>query len=141
MKQQPLNEHNSKVKSTIESIIGVDTTLKRRKKTENDLNKEKFETIIRTLEEVEVRSALLEQDFNLGLQKYDDKFYVIIDNLLELFMGNEAINLIDFYLFGRINEDGTTNNLLDSNGDIIPLNSPGDLWDVIYFIKNKSNKK
>jgi hypothetical protein len=138
---QPLDEHNDKVKSTIETLIGASTTLKRRRKTEEDFNKEKFEVIIRTLEEVEVRSTLLEEDFNLGLQKYDDKFYIIIDNLLELYLGKEAMELVDFYLFGRINDDGTANEILDSQGNAVPLNNPSDLWDVIQFMKINLPKK
>ena len=138
---QPLDEHNDKVKSTIENLIGASTTLKRRRKTEEDFNKEKFEIIIRTLEEVEVRSTLLEEDFNLGIQKYDDKFYIIIDNLLELYLGKEAIEVVDFYLFGRINNDGTANEMLDSQGNAIPLNNPNDLWDIIQFIKLNLPKK
>jgi hypothetical protein len=138
---QPLDEHNDKVKSTIETLIGASTTLKRRRKTEEDFNKEKFEIIIRTLEEVEVRSTLLEEDFNLGLQKYDDKFYIIIDNLLELYLGKEVMELVDFYLFGRINNDGTANEILDSQGNAIPLNNPSDLWDIIQFIKVNPSKK
>jgi hypothetical protein len=138
---QPLDEHNDKVKSTIETLIGASTTLKRRRKTEEDFNKEKFEIIIRTLEEVEVRSTLLEEDFNLGLQKYDDKFYIIIDNLLELYLGKEVMELVDFYLFGRINNDGTANEILDSQGNAVPLNNPSDLWDIIQFIKVNPSKK
>lgn len=138
---QPLDEHNDKVKNTIENIIGANTTLKRRRKTEDDFNREKFETIIRTLEEVEIRSTLLEEDFHLGLQKYDDKFYLIIDTLFDLYLGKEAMELIDFYLFGRINDDGTPNEILDSEGNVVPLNNPSDLWDVIQFMKANLPKK
>jgi len=138
---QPLDEHNDKVKNTIDNLIGASTTLKRRRKTEEDFNKEKFETIVRTLEEVEVRSTLLEEDFNLGLQKYDDKFYLIIDTLLELYIGKEGMQLVDFYLFGRINDDGSTNEIMDSHGNIVPLENPSDLWYAIQFIKSNPSKK
>jgi hypothetical protein len=138
---KPLDEHNDKVKSTIETIIGASTTLKRRRKTEEDFNKEKFEIIIRTLEEVEIRSSLLKEDFNLDLQKYDDKFYMIIDNLLELYLGKEAIGLIDFYLSGRVSEDGLENEVIDSTGNAIPLNTPGDLWEAIQLLKASLPKK
>ena len=138
---KPLDEHNDKVKSTIETIIGASTTLKRRRKTEEDFNKEKFEIIIRTLEEVEIRSSLLKEDFSLDLQKYDDKFYMIIDNLLELYLGKEAIGLIDFYLSGRVSEDGLENEVIDSTGNAIPLNTPSDLWDAIQLLKVSLSKK
>jgi hypothetical protein len=138
---QPQDEHANKLKGTIENIIGTNTTLKRRKKTEEDINREKFESIILTLEEVELRSTLLEEDFKLGFQKYDEKFYTIIDNLLGLYLGKEAAEVVDFYLFGRINPDGTINTILDENGVEVPLETPSDLWDVVQFLKTKFTKK
>jgi len=129
------NEHAEKIKKTIEDVIGTNTNLKRRRKTEDDLNLEKFELIIRTLEEIEIRSVLLEEDFKLGFSTYDEKFYLVIDNLLELYLGKEALSLIDFYLFGRINPDGTYNQLADIDGNLVPLNDISDLWDVVQQIK------
>ena len=79
---EPAQEyHADNVKKTIESIIGADTKLKRRRKTEEDIKKEKFERIITALERVETRSVLLEEDFKLGLSTYDDMFYDIIDDI------------------------------------------------------------
>lgn len=141
MNNQLPNDHAENIKKSIESIIGADTTLKRRKKTEYDLNREKFELVIRTLEEVEVRSILLEEDFKLGFSKYDDKFFTIIDILLRLYLGEDAFKMIEFYLYERINPDGTRNNLYDENKNLVPLETPGDLWDLIHIMKEKLQKK
>ena len=40
------NEHTQGIKQSIETIIGSDTVIKRKKKTEEDLNRESFEKII-----------------------------------------------------------------------------------------------
>jgi hypothetical protein len=51
------------------------------------------------------------------------------------------MDLVDFYLFGRISDDGTPNEVLDSTGAVVPLNTPSDLWDVIQFMKANLPKK
>lgn len=127
--------HARKIKSTIENIIGANATLKRRRKTEEDLNRECFEKLITLLEEIEVRSALLEEEFELGFYKYEEKFYAVIDALLNLYLGKEALEVLDFYLFGRFNPDGSENHITDENGNVVPLRNPTDLWNVIQFMK------
>ena len=53
-----MDEHAKGVQQSIESIIGADTVLKRRKKTEDDISKDTFEKIIITLEQANVRSSV-----------------------------------------------------------------------------------
>jgi len=132
--------HARKIKSTIENIIGANATLKRRRKTEEDLNRECFEKLITLLEEIEVRSALLEEEFELGFYKYEEKFYAVIDTLLNLYLGKEALEVLDFYLFGRFNPDGSENHITDEKGNIVPLRNPTDLWNVIQFMKENLPK-
>lgn len=132
--------HAKKIKSTIENIIGADATLKRRRKTEEDFIRERFEKLITSLEEIEVRSALLEEEFELGFYKYEEKFYSVIDNLLFLYLGKDALEVVDFYLFGRFNPDGSENHITDEKGNIVPLRNPTDLWNVIQFMKENMPK-
>ena len=49
--------------------------------------------------------------------------------------------MIEFYLYERINPDGTRNNLYDENKNLVPLETPGDLWDLIHIMKEKLQKK
>ena len=72
-----MEEHTQGIKTSIESIIGSDTVLKRKKKTEEDINKESFEKIILTMEEVQVRSTLIQAEFKLDLFEYEEKFYEV----------------------------------------------------------------
>ena len=70
-------DHIEGIKQSITDIIGADTVLKRKKRTEDDVQKEKFEKMIRTLEQIEIRSMLLGNDLNIDLTDYDQKFYEI----------------------------------------------------------------
>jgi hypothetical protein len=135
-----MEEHTHGIKTSIESIIGTDTVLKRKKKTEDDINKESFEKIIMTMEEVQVRSTILNTDLKLDFFNYDEKFYEVIDRLFTLHFGREAAEVIFYYIYERMDGEGGVNELLDQDDNIIPLSSPGDLWILVNHIKNKTSK-
>ena len=135
-----MEEHTNGIKTSIESIIGSDTVLKRKKKTEDDINKESFEKIIQTMEEVQIRSTLLHADFKLDFFNYEEKFYEVIDRLFVMHFGKEASEVIFFYVYERMNPDGTVSQLADMDGNPIPLESPSDLWVLANYLKEKNNK-
>ena len=65
-------QHAQGVKTTLETMIGTDLSLKRKKKSEHDLNKELFEKIIIALERANIRTALVGTEFEIDLSKYAD---------------------------------------------------------------------
>jgi hypothetical protein len=134
-------EHANGIKSSIEDILGAGASLRRKKKSEDDIQREKFEKIIRTLEEIEVRGVILGSDLQLDFRSYDDKFYSVIDALLELHFGKEGYELISFYLYERINPDGSINELMDENSNIVPLNTPSDLWELLKINQSKLGRQ
>jgi hypothetical protein len=133
-------QHAQGVKASLEGITGADLSLKRKRKTEKDVNREVFEKIILALEKASVRSSIIGGDFQLNFTEYDETFYEIIDNLILMHFGKEASELIFFYVYERINPDGSVNALADVNGDIVPMNGPSDLWELIEYIRNKKTK-
>ena len=122
-------KHADGIKKSIDGIIGVDTFLKRKKKNEDDAQRERFEKIIQTLEEIEVRGMILGNDLNLDLTSYDEKFYFVIDSLFNLHFSKEACELIFFYLYERMGPDGSINEIMDEEGNNSKLN-----------LNNKNNK-
>lgn len=134
-------EHANGIKSSIEDILGAGASLRRKKKSEDDNQREKFEKIIRTLEEIEVRGIILGSDLQLDFRSYDEKFYIVIDYILELHFGKEGYELISFYLYERINPDGSVNELMDENDNIVPLNTPADLWELLKINQNKLGRQ
>jgi hypothetical protein len=133
-------KHAQGVKQTLETMIGTDLSLKRKKKSEHDLNRELFEKIIIALERANIRTALVGTEFEIDLSKYDETFYEVIDNLMLMQFGKQAAEVIFFYVYERMNPDGSINELRDVNDTPIVLNSPSDLWDLINVIKNASSK-
>ena len=134
-------KHADGIKKSIDDILGSNTFLKRKKKSDDDIQREKFEKIIRTLDEIGIRASILENELKIDLSSYDEHFYAVIENLLELHFGKDACELIFFYLYDRMNPDGSTNELHNDEGEVVSLNSPNDLWYVIKMTQERSNKK
>ena len=133
-------QHADGIKKSIDEIIGVDTFLKRKKKTEDDQHRERFIKIIQTLEEIEVRGMILGNDLTLDFSSYDEKFYFVIDALFSIAFSKEACELIFFYIYERLNPDGTANEVEDLEGNAIPLSSPEDLWELVKLTQEKVGK-
>jgi hypothetical protein len=133
-------KHAQGVKQTLETMIGTDLSLKRKKKSENDLNRDMFEKIIIALEKTNVRTAIVGAEFDLDLSKYDESFYEVIDNLIVMQFGKQAAEVIFFYVYERMNPDGSVNELRDINDNPVILNNPTDLWELVNLIKNAPSK-
>lgn len=138
-----MNEgHVDGIKKTIEDIIGTDTVLKAKKLTEDDIQRGKFEKIIQNLERTEIRSVILGTDIGIDFNKYNEPFYDVIDSLLEICYGKEATEVIMFYVYDRINADGSINELIHlETKQPIMLNSIQDLWDLIKTIRSQEKPK
>jgi hypothetical protein len=133
-------KHASNINVSIGELLNSETVLKRKKKTEEDRRKEMFESIVTALEKTNIRSELTVLDLNLDFSKYDEPFYAIIDGLLELNFGKNAVELIYFYIFDRVDEEGNNRMLVDENGNEYLLQTPSDLWELMQIL-NVTKKK
>jgi hypothetical protein len=134
--------HVDGIKKSIEEVIGSNTTLKSKKPSDEDRQRELFEKIILALETAEVRTSILGTDFKMDLSEYNETFYTAIDGMMMLWLGKEACELVFFYLYDRLNPDGSINELLDGEGNTILLTSPTELWFLIKQVQsNKDTKK
>jgi hypothetical protein len=105
--------------------------IKRKRKSDITIRKELFISIINNIEAALNRQELLFADFRLDWTTYNEVFFNIIDDLIFLEFGNTGLELIDFYLYGKENTDGSENQLIDKDDNVIPLNSAEDLWNLI----------
>jgi hypothetical protein len=99
-----------------------------------------FEKIIIALEKANIRTAIVGAEFDLDLSKYDESFYEVIDNLIMMQFGKQASEVIFFYVYERMNPDGSVNELRDVNDNPVILNNPTDLWELVNLIKNAPSK-
>ena len=133
--------HADGIKKSIDEIIGSNTVIRNKRPSEDTIQQDKFEKIILALEAAEVKTTILHTEFKMDFSDYNEHFYVAIDSLLELWLGKELVELVFFYLYDRINPDGTMNGLMDDEGNEIILESPTDLWLLIKKVQSAKKKK
>lgn len=77
---------------------------------------------------------MLSSDYGIDMIKYEEPLFKIIDSLIYLHFGKEAGDLIMFYVYERVNPDGTINPLEDNEGNIVPLERLEDLWELVKHL-------
>ena len=135
-----MDEEYKPIKTAINQILNVEAYIKRRKHTKKYQKKETFISIINLLEQVTNRSDLLFADLKIDYSSYDESFLQIIDKLMLLTVGEKAYIVVSFYLWERINPDGSENIINDVNGVPIPLSNPNDLWSTIVKLNPSLEK-
>jgi hypothetical protein len=80
---------------------------------------------------------MLDADYGVNMARYDEPFFQIIDSLIYLHFGKEASELIMFYLYERLNPDGSINSLVDAEDNVVPLENVNDLWELVKHINKK----
>lgn len=129
-----MDKNVEKIKSSrqiVEKVLGSEVNLSHRNRTKYDLDKKRFENVILNLEQIELRANLLQNEFEIDLSKYETIYYTIIDNLFELLYPKEAIQLIKFYLYGRISNEGEAVYLKDNKGNDIVLENITQLYNLV----------
>lgn len=123
--------HHENVKVSIDNILGQETTLRKVKKSKEDHKKILFSKILDNIFLVEDRAIRADQELSLDMTSYDTPFFNIIEDLLALHFNKEQVNLINFYMYDRFETDGGVLELMDEEGNIVPLNNSNDLWELL----------
>lgn len=131
-----MSEFNN-IKIAVDRLLGIKSTVKRKKQTKQIQSKEIFISVINSLQMLQNRANILYTDLNLDYSTYDEAFLEIIDALLHVKYGKEACEVISFYLWERINPDGSINDIFDENDNLVPLETPEDLWNVVQKLTDE----
>lgn len=125
------------IQTVINEILNVKSLIRRKKKNQSDKKKELFVSIVNAIEHVSNRQNLMYVDLQVDFTTYDESFLDIIDALVILHFGKEGAELIAYYLWDRVNPDGSINTLVDENNNPIVLETASDLWDTLLLMNPK----
>ncbi len=136
-----MEKEYKQVQLGVDEILGTKTLIRRKRKSVLDKKRELFFNVIVMMEEIFVRQNLVYADLNLDFTNYDEKFFTIIDMLLYMNFGKQCMELIGFYLYDRVNADGTINALLVNDDEELFLNNPTDLWNLMSKVNPKIDEQ
>ena len=129
----------TEIQAAINSILNVKSLVRRKKKKQVDKKRELFISIINSIDQVTNRQNLMYADLQLDFTKYDESFLEIIDALIVLQFGKEGAELISWYLWERVNPDGSLNELQDEEGNRFTIQDPIQLWAFLGAINTSNN--
>ena len=121
----------TEIQLAINEILNVKSLIRRKKKTQLDKKRELFISIINSIEQITNRQNLMYADLQLDFTNYDESFLETIDALIILHFGKEGAEVISYYLWERVNPDGSINPLQDAEGTLIILQTASELWDLL----------
>ena len=128
-----------KIKSYIEDILGTKSSLRKKLPSKKSKEKELFCEILNNLQFVNARTMGMKHDYKVNMMDYDDPFYVAIENLLQLNYTEDQRNIINWWLYDKFLPTGEVLILTDKESEeIIPSDTPEDIWDLIQEQKKKS---
>ncbi len=134
-------EEFKEVKLAVDDILKTNSVIRRKKKNESDKKRELFCNVINSIESLNLRGTLAFADLQLDFEKYDERFFEVIDALIYINFGRECSEVISFYLWNRVNGDGTINPIMDEDGQEIFLETPYQLYDLLTKINPKINER
>lgn len=119
------------IKDGFDRTFSINSTIRRKRKTATEQKKQAFIDIIEQYEENLLRSTSLGVLCGIDTHQYDDSFFKIIDELFLLSYGVNVFNLIEFYLYERVGNDGVENFIQDADGKFHSVRTPLELYNLI----------
>jgi len=107
--------------------------------------KEVFIETITLLEHCIKRADILFDDFGIDFSTHEEYFIKIIDNLFLIKYGDAISDIVFWYLYDRVDENGKIYPLIYEEEDKEPveiiIKTPNELWKIINKILNTINKQ
>lgn len=131
------NLQNS-LQEAFEQLLNSPVLIKKQRRNKAFKKKILFISLIEQYENALNKSARLQSEFGLDLFEYEEPFYGVIDKLMLLTWGMNVYELVTFYLYERLNLDGTINYLVETKEDgsevEVFLKTPEDLYNYLSQI-------
>ena len=131
-----------KIKLYIDEVLGTKSKLRDKLPSKKSREKELFCDILQNLQFVNNRTMGLKHDYKVNMMDCDDPFYVTIENFFQLHYTREQQNVINWWLYDKFLPTGEVLILSDKDTEeIIPSDTPEEIWDLILDIKQRHEKK
>ena len=111
----------------------------RKKKRDQALKKKALFISLITQYEISLnKSVKLQTEFAIDLFDYEGSYYEVIDKLMLLMWGGDIYEIVTYYLYERLNLDGSLNSIIETNEDgeetEVFLKTPEELYNYLLKI-------
>lgn len=128
------------IRRILKSGIDISYRIKTRLPDQETMDKKVFTNLLDQLREIEERRDFMEEEIGMDMSQYEDKFFVVIENLLGLVFNKEQLTLIQTYLYQLVPDkewDGTISIKQGKSEKTVPFKTPSDVWNVVKEFKKQ----
>ena len=123
------------IKHLFQNILGADINIKDNlKQTEETV----FCLFVKKLEESKIIEDKVFEEGHIDLKKVTDPLWIVVENLLKMQYGTDAVELIMWYIYERFNPEGKVMPIEDDDGKKYKFLNPKDLFSYIKHRHPKS---
>ena len=109
--------------------------IKTKSKPKEEVDKKTFLNIIKLMKEINDRSEFLVTEIGIDSVAYEDKFFQVIEGLMNIAFNKKQVLLIDMYVndITHLSDDwdGTITVEINKKEEVIDFKTPEDVWDAI----------
>ena len=127
-------EDKKDIKKLFDKILGDKIILKDNFKVDDEAI---FCLLVNKLDESNKNDEALFELSGIDLTKTNKELWFVIESLLKVVYGEEAFDMIMWYILDRFNPDGSIVPLEGPNDKIFILKDSNDLWSYIKFKSSK----
>lgn len=127
---------NSVIRKTLQQTVAAKIRIKKKQQPKEIVDKKLFIEIIKALKEIEDRSDFLAEELGMDVTQYEEKYFLVIENLLKMHFKKEQLALIQYYVYQLPNEqefDGTVQITRGKETLQMEFTTPEDLWAAIQI--------
>jgi len=128
---------DEQLKKDLKKILKIKGNVIRSRPIKGQIKKEHFCRFIENYKFANDRALMLKTDFQVDFVHFEEPFVQAIESLLKLYFNKHQIQLVEWWLYEKFNQPDDS--ILELNetetGDIIPSNTPEELWDLLQTLK------
>ena len=135
------DELKSNLEAGFNKLFNSPVIIKKKKRDQALKKKALFISLVTQYEISLNRSVKLQEEFSIDLFDYEGSYYEIIDKLMLLMWGGDVYEILTYYLYERLNLDGSLNGIIETNENgeesEVYLKTPDNLYS--YLLKINPN--
>ena len=135
------DELKSNLEAGFNKLFNSPVIIKKKKRDQALKKKALFISLVTQYEISLNRSVKLQEEFSIDLFDYEGSYYEIIDKLMLLMWGGDVYEILTYYLYERLNLDGSLNGIIETNENgeesEVYLKTPDNLYSYLLKINPK----
>ena len=128
---------DEQLKKDLKNILKIKGNITRSRPVKGQIKKEHFCRFIENYKFANDRALMLKTDFQVDFVHFEEPFVQAIESLLKLQFNKNQIQLIEWWLYEKFNQqDGTVLQLNNTETEEeIPSDTPEELWFLLQTLK------